>query len=275
MVYIMNLDYQLFESGFCKHCERMTLQSGRLKAVEYPALCALIKHPTRGYILFDTGYSERFNELTQSFPASLYRHLTPITLATSLKDQLIAQHIAPDEIRYIIISHFHADHIGGLNDFPSAQFIAHPDAVRAIKKQKGFRALLHGFLPELLPHDFYKRLLPLAPQIKLPPHLSPFPHGYDLFSDNTLLAIPLPGHAPGQIGLYFQSSQETFLIADSCWHEETFQSLIYPSLFTYFIHHNKKAYQQTIRNLHALYQYNKTIDFIPSHGQYARQKVKK
>jgi glyoxylase-like metal-dependent hydrolase (beta-lactamase superfamily II) len=266
----MKLDYQLLEAGFCTHCERMTLQTGQFKSVEYPALCALINHPTHGYILFDTGYSERFTELTSEFPASLYRRLTPMTLVQSLKSQLIEMNIQPSEIRYIIISHFHADHVGGLKDFPQAQFIAHPDAIHAIKQQTGFKALMHGFLPELLPNDFDERLFPLSSPSALPAHLAPFTQGFDLFSDNTCYAISLPGHSPGQIGLYFQSTRDTFLIADSCWHEETIKSLVYPSNLTYLLHHNKKTYQKTIQNLHVLYLNNKNIDLIPSHSHHAR-----
>ena len=49
------LTFQLFQAGFCKHCQRMTLQNGRLKIVNYPSLCALIQHPDQGNILYDTG----------------------------------------------------------------------------------------------------------------------------------------------------------------------------------------------------------------------------
>ena len=97
------ITYKLFEAGFCSHCERMTLNSGRFKKTHYPALCALIKHPTEGYILFDTGYSERFYQLTANFPYSIYKNLTPVNITYSLKDQLMAQGIEPQEIRYIII----------------------------------------------------------------------------------------------------------------------------------------------------------------------------
>lgn len=261
----MKLGYTLFEAGFCLHCEKMTLKKGRLKQAEYPALCALIKHPTKGYILFDTGYSNRFHQLTQKFPFFLYRWLTPVTLHQPLHEQLVAHQINASEIKYIVISHFHADHIGGLNDFPNAQFICHPEAIESIRHKKGFKALLSGFLPGLLPNNFYQRLICLNNPVSLNKSLQPFTTGYDLFQDGSLYAISLPGHAPGQIGLYFKACKETFLVADSCWHQEAFQSLSYPSELTYLIHHNKKHYQQTIKRLHILYQSNQTIDIIPSH----------
>ncbi|KTD51015.1 MBL fold metallo-hydrolase [Legionella quateirensis] len=259
------IEYRLFEAGYCRHCERMTLKSGRLKQSEYPALCALIKHPHHGYILFDTGYSDRFFHLTKKFPFSLYRHLTPVVLQKSLKEQLLQHNIQPEEINYIVISHFHADHIGGIIDFPNARYICHPAAIEDIKNKKGIRALLQGFLPKLLPDDFYQRLIVLNDEIPLTPSLLPFTSGFDLFDDGLLIAISLPGHAKGQIGLYFNSLKETFLVADSCWHQETFKELDYPSELTYLIHHDKKEYLQTIKNLHSLSKTNKEIDIIPSH----------
>ncbi|CBJ10875.1 putative conserved hypothetical protein [Legionella longbeachae NSW150] len=282
MVSNIMIEYQLFEAGFCKHCERMTLKNGRLKQCEYPAICALIKHPKQGYILFDTGYSNRFYELTQKFPFSLYRRLTPVTLKKSLKQQLEEKNIQASEIKAIVISHFHADHIGGLNDFPNAQFFCHLDAINNISNKKGIKALLQGFLPGLLPKDFYERLVILKNEIQLESNLAPFTRGFDLFDDKNLIAIPLPGHAKGQIGLYFksaqfhppeQNTQEVFLVADSCWHQEAFKEFVFPSNVTYLIHDNKEAYQQTIRNLHHLFNNNKTIDIIPSHCQQIRTRI--
>ncbi|WP_133136839.1 MBL fold metallo-hydrolase [Legionella rowbothamii] len=271
------IEYQLFEAGYCKHCERMTLKSGRMQQCDYPALCALIKHPQQGYILFDTGYSDRFFQLTQKFPFSLYRRLTPVVLKKSLKQQLEEQHIQASEIRTIVISHFHADHIGGLKDFPHAQFVCHPQAISGIDNKKGIRALIKGFLPDLLPKDFYERLVLLKQEIVLPTELSPFTSGYDLFNDGQLIAISLPGHARGQIGLYFKANEnkETFLIADSCWHQETFKELIYPSNLTYLIHEDKQAYQNTILQLHQLHRQNQALDIIPAHCQLIRARIKK
>ncbi|HDV5708846.1 TPA: MBL fold metallo-hydrolase [Legionella pneumophila] len=273
MVLFMNIEYQLFEAGYCKHCERMTLKNGKIRQREYPSFCALIKHPSHGYILFDTGYSDRFTCLTQKFPASIYRHLTPMTLVKSLKEQLLEIHIKPEDINYIVISHFHADHIGGLCDFPNAHFICHSDAIDDIQHTKGLKALLKGFLPGLLPEDFFERLLPLQKTIQLDEHLLPFSDGFDVLGDNSLIAIPLPGHAKGQIGLYFKAPGDIFLVADSCWHQETFKELIYPSALTYLIHHDKRAYLKTIQKLHELYQRNKTIEIIPSHCQQLRSRI--
>lgn len=109
--------------------------------------------------------------------------------------------------------------------------------------------------------------------MELPPNLSPFTHGFDLFNDQLITAIHLPGHAKGQISLYFKTPIETFLVADSCWHQEAFKELAFPSNLTYLMHDNKETYQQTIRNLHHLFKNNKDIDIIPAHCQHIRARL--
>ena len=66
------LPYQLFQAGYCIHCQRITLQGGRFKRIAYPALCSLIRHPTHGSVLFDTGYSQHFNDASARFPEKPY-----------------------------------------------------------------------------------------------------------------------------------------------------------------------------------------------------------
>ncbi|MFI4963056.1 MAG: MBL fold metallo-hydrolase [Legionellales bacterium] len=266
--------YQLFESGYCYHCERMTLKTGSLTQRQYPALCVLINHPDKGYLLFDTGYTNRFFQLTHRLPYSLYRYLTPVTIKRSLKDQLVEKGIRPEDINYIVISHFHADHIGGLADYPNAQFICHEDALEDVKGKKGFKALLQGFLPGLLPNDFYERLRVLGGNpIELDPALQPFTVGFDIFDDKQLIAIALPGHAKGHIGLYVKGTQDAFFIGDSCWHQEAFQDLNLPSQLTYLVHDNKEHYLESIQKLHQLYLKNKELLIIPSHCAHARELV--
>lgn len=270
--------YQLFQAGYCKHCQRITLQGGKLQKVRYPSLCALIQHPEHGNILYDTGYSERFCQLTNRFPERFYSLLTPVSQTQDLKTQLLAQNIKPETINYIVISHFHSDHLGGLKDFPNAKFICHQEAWLSIKSIGRYKALLKAFMPDLLPKDFKNRLQLLNEQnIKpLESNMTPFKSAYDIFDDNSLLAVPLPGHAKGHIGLYFRddTSQATLFIGDSCWHQETYQELRMPSVLTYLIHDNKKQYQQTIQNIHQLYRQNKDIKIIPSHCQKIAEKLR-
>lgn len=116
------LAFRLLKVDHCAHPECVVMRGGRWRSTLFPALCGLLAHPTRGWILFDTGYSSHFTQATAPFPERLYRWVTPLTLtpADTLLAQLARLGISADEIRYVIISHMHGDHIAGLKDFPNA-----------------------------------------------------------------------------------------------------------------------------------------------------------
>jgi|ERR1043165_3714533 glyoxylase-like metal-dependent hydrolase (beta-lactamase superfamily II) len=265
------LSFQWFQAGFCKHYACVTLQGGKFKKLRYPALCFFIQHPRFGNILYDTGYSQRFCALTSSFPECIYQWITPVTQTQDLKVQLQAKNINPETINFIIISHFHSDHLGGLMDFPNAKFICHSEAWKSIKHLGRYRSLFRAFIPRLLPKDFEIRLQLLNHRqtIKLTSDMIPFDTGYDILGDGSLIVIDLPGHAKGHIGVLFQDNMGKiiFLVGDSCWHKQSFQSLRMPSLLTYLFHDNKKTYVDTIQKLHQLYLKNPKIKIIPSHCQ--------
>lgn len=266
------ITYQHYQAGYCKHCERITLKGGRLKKVRYPSLCTLIQHPVHGNILYDTGYSQRFCDATKRFPERLYQLITPVTQTKDLKTQLEANGIHPDTIRYIIISHFHSDHLGGLKDFPNATFICHKDAWESVRKISRIHGLRKAFMKSLLPEDFEQRLwlLDKSSTSPLPESLMPFSTGYTLFQEtgaNPLYAVELPGHAAGHIGLYFKAheSAPVFLIGDSCWHHQHYREKHYPSRLTHLIHDDPKQYRHTIDCLHTLFCNNPSLNIIPSH----------
>jgi glyoxylase-like metal-dependent hydrolase (beta-lactamase superfamily II) len=151
-------------AGYCTHPEFLTIQGGSLRPVAFPAGFACIRHPQHGPILFDTGYSSRFFTETASLPESLYRYTTPVvyTEQDHALQQLQLAGVSADEIRYVILSHFHGDHIAAVRDFPQAQFIYLQESYDAVLKLRSIRAVKAGFLRGLLPDDFEARSLPFT-----------------------------------------------------------------------------------------------------------------
>jgi len=265
------VEITFLKAGYCTHPEVMVLPGGSWKSIVFPALFALIRHPL-GWILFDTGYSERFYRETQYLPNKLYALLTTVYLQPqeSAVAQLEQLGIEPNDIKYIIISHFHADHIGGLKDFPQAKFICFKSGYHAIKNKRGFKALKAGFLSGLMPDNFEKRVIFAENNntIKLPDNFTPFAQGFDLFGDGSLIAIELPGHAVGQMGLYLtdNSGKQYFLIADACWLSRAYQELIYPQRIADILFADKTAYRETLKKINQLYRNNPDVKIVPSHN---------
>lgn len=242
------------------------------RTMKFPAIVAVMKHPRLGNVLFDTGYAKRFLEETENFPNRFYRMLTPMHLCDkeNLINQLNADNLAKDDINYIFISHFHADHISGLLDFPKAQFICSKQAFDSFNNRSGIGALMKGYIKALLPADFLHRVTFIedSPSVNLPKSLYPFQFGYDIFADGSYIAIELPGHAYGHFGLLVnQNDTVNFLIGDACWTKEAYQFGIRPNILTSIIMSDGDKYRETLDNLSTLYGRNMKIRIIPSHCQ--------
>lgn len=259
-----NID--IIEAGFCRHPEFMVMKGGRWQAVEFPAMVALIHHP-QGNILLDTGYAAHFFEATEHFPEKLYALTTPVNCQQSAR-QLISE-----TIDTVVISHFHADHIAGLKDFPYARFLCSEAAYHDIQNTQvsRFNKTRKGLLPSLLPENFAERVsfFEQLPLVALPEAMHPFEQGYLLYPD--IYAIALPGHARGHFGLLYKNC---FFIADAVWTIKTLSENRRPNKITHWLADDVEQYHQTIDKLQQLYQRRSGIHIIPSHCAETIAKIK-
>jgi glyoxylase-like metal-dependent hydrolase (beta-lactamase superfamily II) len=213
------VEVTLLNAGTCRVPARAASPGAGWGRTDLPALVALIRHPTAGPVLYDTGYSPRFFTATKWPPYRMYRYLTPVSVtdAETAVAQLQALGIAPGDVKTIVISHFDPDHIGGMRDFPEARFVCAWEAWDSIRDKSGLAALGARLLPGHLPDDLGKRLQVLGRPTG--PAAGPFPASHDLFGDGSVRLVELPGHAPGQLGALVQvdAERQWLLAADACW----------------------------------------------------------
>ena len=271
----------ILQAGHCTCPEHIVIQGGRWRNIQLPAMFALIEHPRHGPMLFDTGYSERFFHETRSFPNRLYHMATPVTLDESqtAQAQLAARGLRPSDIERVFISHFHADHIAALGDFPRARYVYLPAGYEAVRSLGGWRALARAHLPGLLPPDFTERGDPVDVTVagSLPPEYAPFTSGFDLLGDESLLAVELPGHCTGQMGLLARAEDGStfFFVADAAWLMRSIVGNRLPHALANLIFTNPRLYRLTLATLHQFHAHRPDVHIIPSHcaetlAQYAR-----
>jgi glyoxylase-like metal-dependent hydrolase (beta-lactamase superfamily II) len=143
---------------------------------------------------------------------------------------LRSKNVNPADVNYIIITHFHADHICALRDFPNAQFICSRAALAQVNGLQGWRAVRKGILKSLLPDDFHHRVL-LVEDIATTAGITD--GGLEVkrfFDEPRIQFVYLPGHAAGMLDVLISTADETILYAaDAQWDKQVFEAGGLPS----------------------------------------------
>ena len=259
------LPFWLIDTGYCTASEHQIMRGGERKSIKAHALAVLLEHPKAGKILFDTGYAPRVKLAFKHFPFQLYGALTPVTtrLEWSVLAQLNSIGIKPSMISRVIVSHFHADHIGGLRDFKDSKLIASRAAFDDVRDARGFAALRRAFVPALMPNLSHQ--FELIKTFESEP-LEPFGATCDLLGDGSLRLVSLPGHARGQLGLFAQTVVGPVLFAaDGAWTSEAIRENRSPAPLALRLVGDPRKTVKTLRNLHEFAQANPNVWIIPTH----------
>jgi glyoxylase-like metal-dependent hydrolase (beta-lactamase superfamily II) len=253
--------------GYCFAKESHSISGGANKKIQFQALFGLIQHPEMGWILYDTAYTSRFYDCTKRFPNKIYAILTNVKVRPEdeIKSQLKNFNLKPSDIKHIIITHFHADHVAGLKDFENATFYCSRAAFKQLKSINSFFAFTKGILKDLIPEDFESRLKIIEENAILLKD-KVFGKKYDLFNDNSLFIYDLPGHAAGQIGVELQTKkQRFFLIADACWNKKSYIDLVLPPQLVRSFFDSWKDFKQSIQKVHQFHKKFPEIIIVPTH----------
>lgn len=258
------------QAGSCRHPECMVLRGGGWGPREFPSLVVHLHHPVHGHALFDTGYAQAFRKATRPFPERLYAWTTPVDLPSErcARIQLESRGIVPRDISTVVLSHLHGDHAAGLGDFPSARIVLSKEAWEATRTHR-WRNTRKGVLPALFPADLPRRALWIEdlPRTPLEGHLAPLGSGIDLFGDASFRLIPLPGHAPGHHGAFFEDALRgrTLLVADASWTGESLRAWRPPGFLAGLVMSDRREALSTLRKLVRLREEDPGLLMVPSH----------
>ena len=220
-------------SAWVKAPEKLILRGGRWKQRYLRVRYGFFIHPKVGPILIDTGYtSHGLSAPGRSAWLRAYGHLLSpkLNLGAQPASFLKRFGLAPKDIKGIIITHFHADHVSGLAGFPNARLIASGVGYSNLQKNSSLKNIRHGIFPELLPFNFSARLEPIEDHPRAA--VRQLPDSYDIFNDGSVMAVPLPGHAQGHFGVLFTQNKTPLLYAtDTQWLIDALQPSARPQLF--------------------------------------------
>jgi N-acyl homoserine lactone hydrolase len=160
--------------------EDFNLKREEVKDSNMGVTCYLVVHP-RGMLLFDTGLND------QLIGRPLYENVLDgygqIKFNT-LRGQLADIGVSPKNIDYLVLSHYHWDHVGNAGDFAGSTWLVYPgDRDRMFSKEAraypwfGQYAALERSKTTVLAGD------------------------HDVFGDGTVVVIATPGHTEGHCSL--------------------------------------------------------------------------
>src|SRR5262245_18185325 len=138
--------------------------------------CYLIKHGD-DYMLWDTGHAMTMPNVAPK---------------TSLVDQLAKLNVKPEQIKFVGITHYHADHTGQVDSFPKSTVLIGKgdwDAIMAPKPAQGVN------------------FKPFEGWIKGENKIEPLVNDKDVFEDGSVIVLNTPGHTPGHHSLLVKLPQ--------------------------------------------------------------------
>ena len=164
--------------------------------IELPVSCVLLRHP-QGNVLFDTGCHPSVPDDPEARWGFLTKYMTPIMPpGENVLTALQAVGFDANDIDVVICSHLHTDHCGCNAFFKRATIVVHV-AELAAARAPGAEKM--GYLAADWDH---------------PVKIDRLEGQRDLFGDNRIVLVPLPGHTPGTVGaLVALEKSGTFLLA--------------------------------------------------------------
>ena len=213
----------------------------------------LIRHP-KGNILFDTGLGNHIKQQFEDIPALLH----PVLAYSFIKSAQKTLEPAHIDIAKIIISHFHWDHVGGVKDFPDADILVDQvDYERAKEGKDG------AVLSQINGKNIHWRFISFTNT----PYEN-FEQSFDVYGDDSLIIVPLPGHTHGSIGLFVNTEAgiRYFLTGDATYSLLGFTKPAEKSfLLKNVLDLDHKTLIQTILKVHYLMLQYPDLIVVPAH----------
>jgi len=172
--------------------------------------CYLVRHGN-DWLLWDTGLGDDL----AAMPQGKTQLGGQWTVRRALVSQLAELGLKPDDIRYVALSHLHADHSGNVGLFPHAAFLLPTEELnwaRTMPAPLGVDAHLVAEIPR--------------------GNVTPLTRDLDVFGDGAVTILRAPGHTPGHrmLLLRLPHSGPILLSGDLFHTRENYEKSLVPSV---------------------------------------------
>ena len=180
------------------------MMGGSDAMIDIPIPSFLIEH-SKGLVLFDTGCAPEVAVDPEGYWGVATKFLTNIRFT---KDQVVDQQVKlhgyqTSDVKYVVVSHLHLDHSGGIRLFPNATFLV----------MKG--ELPYAYWPDRKARNGFI-FNDLAPTRGF--DWKELAGDTDLFGDGSLMMLKTAGHTPGECSLKVRLKHESVVLTGDTIH---------------------------------------------------------
>jgi N-acyl homoserine lactone hydrolase len=180
-----------------------------------PIFAFAIEHP-EGVIVVDTGETARSAQpgyFPRWHPFYRYGVRTSVTPEEEIGPQLRRLGIAPADVRWVVLTHLHTDHAGGLDHFAHNEILVSRED---LEFASGLRGRVRAYPNNRWPTWFD----PTVVDLPLVAH-GPFAQSAGLTQAGDVSVVALHGHTPGHMGVVVEDGDHAVLLAgDSSYTED-------------------------------------------------------
>jgi N-acyl homoserine lactone hydrolase len=227
-----------------------------------PIYAWLIEHP-EGLIVVDTGETAAvsdpgyFPRWHPYFKLGVREWVNP---EDEVGPKLRALGFSPDDVRWVVMTHLHTDHAGGLGHFPRSEIlVSRPE----LENASGFLGKVRGFLPHRWPSWFSPR--PFEPSDE---SLGPFPRSLRLTDVGDVGIVATPGHTKGHCSVILEEGPRSiFFAGDASYTQELMLEGAIDGVAP-----DPRAARETLERIRELTR-QRPVVYLPSHDQEAGRRL--
>jgi N-acyl homoserine lactone hydrolase len=179
-------------------------------AMTVPCPAFLIRHPSAGAILVDTGlHPSVATDGEENFGRLASRVGNPsLETGTDVPAQLRARNLDPGELPVVVMTHMHIDHTSAISEFPNSTFVV--SEVEWEAATVGPKPSLNGYRRAHFDYAFDYRTVDFD-RGGIDSYSS-FARCFDLFGDGSVRLAYTPGHSAGHMSVIAHLAERDFVI---------------------------------------------------------------
>lgn len=221
--------------------------------IKLPVSAYLIEHP-KGKILIDTGWHTDIRNNQQQYLGKFHYMINKGFLPKNkaIDEQLLLMGIKPKDIDYVVLTHLHSDHVSGLKLVKEAKnILVSKEELEDARKDK-LRYIHHMW------EGINFQTFEMIKSKYGPNNLS-----FDLFGDESVVFVSVPGHTKGLIATLIQNSGKFVLLTSDCGYAKKYwEKMILPGVSI-----NKKQLIKSLEWEREMSEKSNCVEIIANHDR--------